>query len=284
MEMMTEPIFRYLAKIFTANIHVRGTTRFVELYYRFRTKDFVSPGTEKIGSFLMNLSLDDRLQRHIYFGIYERDETKCLKSMIQNGAVVFDIGANIGYYTLLLKSLVGITGKVHSFEPVPSNFAKLAKAVEINNLTNVFLNQVAVSDASGNAILYTAGVAGECGWASIVQPSRGEFFEVRAISIDDYVAAHSIDRIDLVKIDVEGAEMRVLNGMAKLLANRKVDNIFIEINEVMLRAACTSGEAIHSKLLRDGYKAFHVRDHRQCHPIYSLSGRDRKLQNLLYRI
>lgn len=280
---MNQLFLRFLRQI-TANVDVRGVGRLVEFYYRFRPKDFYVSLTGKIGFFSTDLELNDRLQRHIYFGIFERDETKCLKSILREGGVVFDIGANIGYFTLLARSIVGASGEVHAFEPVPSNFYKLAKAIEANRLTNVFLNQMAVSHASGKTIIYTSGVPGECGWASMLQPSLGESFEAQMIGIDEYVATYKLDTIDFIKIDVEGAEMRVLKGMEKLLATNRVSTILIEINEKMLRTAGTYGEAIHLKLLSYGYKAFDVRDCRQRFPIYSLSEQRRDLRNLLYRI
>lgn len=82
-------------------------------------------------------------------GVHEEFETELVKRMIKRGDVVLDIGANIGYYTLIFAKIVGEDGKVFAFEPDPTNFALLKRNVEINGYKNILLVQKAVSNKSG---------------------------------------------------------------------------------------------------------------------------------------
>ncbi|CEG11098.1 Methyltransferase FkbM (fragment) [groundwater metagenome] len=87
-------------------------------------------------------------------GGYENAETQLFESRIKEGDVVLDIGANIGYYTLIAAKLVGVNGKVYAFEPDPTNFSFLKKSVEINNYKNVICEQKAVSNENGKVKLF----------------------------------------------------------------------------------------------------------------------------------
>ena len=103
----------------------------------------------------MYLDLSDRVHCEILYatGIWEKDVTAYLMKLIEGGMVVIDIGANVGYYTLLAAEKVGGHGKVFAFEPEPSRYALLEKNVRINGLKNVILVQQAVSNKTGTARL-----------------------------------------------------------------------------------------------------------------------------------
>ena len=88
------------------------------------------------------------------FKIYEPNQTKIVKKYVHEGDVVIDVGAHVGYYTLLMAQLVGKNGKVYSFEPDPVNFELLKKSVEINGFENVVLIQKAVSDTTEKIKLF----------------------------------------------------------------------------------------------------------------------------------
>ena len=114
----------------------------------FSKSDFVEIEGRKI--FTRN---NDGLALSI-FKIYEPDQTEIVKKYVHEGDIVIDVGAHVGYYTLLMAQLVGKNGKVYSFEPDPVNFQLLKKSVEINEFENVILIQKAVSDTNEKVKLF----------------------------------------------------------------------------------------------------------------------------------
>ena len=156
-------------------------------------------------------------------GIWEPEETKFLEEILQPGMVFVDIGANIGYYTVLASSLVGATGKVFAFEPDPKNFAFLKKNITENHCHNVLVNQKAVGAATGQLLLYRSGK--NFGDHRTYEPQDHRIREqgttrmtvaVNAISLDDYFADRS-ESIDFIKMDIQGSEYNALVGMRAVL-------------------------------------------------------------------
>lgn len=149
-------------------------------------------------------------------GFWERTETEWFLRSIRPGDIVVDIGANIGYYTLLAAQRVGDTGRVYAFEPDPSNFALLERNVGLNGFTNVVLEQKAVSDAPGVLRLYFS--HSNSGDHRIFQPEGEDraFEEVPAVTLDGYFEGRE-ESVDFVKVDTQGAEGKILAGMSGLV-------------------------------------------------------------------
>jgi len=146
-------------------------------------------------------------------GVHESLTTDLFKKEIKKSDIVLDIGAHIGYYTLIFAKLVGKEGKIFAFEPHPNNFALLKKNVEINNYQNVILEEKAVSDKNGRIKLFLS--EGSSGLHRIYKYKlEGErnFIEVESIKLDDYFKNYDRD-INWIKIDIEGAEWLALQGM-----------------------------------------------------------------------
>ncbi|HEX6372114.1 MAG TPA: FkbM family methyltransferase [Longimicrobium sp.] len=144
-------------------------------------------------------------------GTYEREQTRLFEQLLRPGGVVLDVGANVGYYTLLASVLVGEGGAVHAFEPEPRNAGFLRRHVQINRLRNVTVQQAAVSDRAGTA-RFTFGTGSGTGHLA-----DAGALEVRTLRLDDYCAQHA-PAPAAIKIDVEGAEMSVLHGARETLA------------------------------------------------------------------
>ncbi|WP_165933708.1 FkbM family methyltransferase [Aquabacter spiritensis] len=186
-----------------------------------------------LGRYLMFLDAEDvGFAPHILMdGFWESWITRFMVSRIQPGMVVADIGANFGYYTLLMADLAGPGGKVLAFEPNTKVVAALAKSVAVNGYSaTVQIEQVAVSDRSGETCLFVV-PPGEPKNGYLVPATartrHPDATEVPVRKLDDYMAAHP--RLDFIKIDAEGAEERIFAGMTALL-ERDRPEILLEFN------------------------------------------------------
>jgi FkbM family methyltransferase len=149
-------------------------------------------------------------------GRVETEVQHVLREFVRPGDVFFDVGANVGFFTLLAARFVGPTGTVVAFEPQPENLEALRGNVSLNGFTNVIVDSRAVSSSSGTRVL---------DWrnpptARLVDGSQahsGRSFSVGTTSIDDYVADNPGHAPRMVKIDVEGHELDVIQGMKRTL-------------------------------------------------------------------
>ena len=151
-------------------------------------------------------------------GEYEYPVQSAIASLLRGGDVFYDIGANVGYFTVLAGRLVGPTGAVYAFEPVPSNASIVERNARLNHMENIETLRVAVSHQTGKSELYLAHYAGGAALKSAgPPPDLAGSILVDTSSIDDLVKHRRIRPPDVVKIDVEGAELDVLHGMLKVL-------------------------------------------------------------------
>jgi FkbM family methyltransferase len=174
-------------------------------------------------------------------GIWEANETHWFAKALREGDVVVDVGANIGWYTLIGARLVGETGRVYAFEPDPAAFALLSRNVRANGLTNVVLEQKAVSDAPGTLRLYVA--PENKGDHRIYQPEGEEraYVEVPAVTLDDYFRDRA-DGVDFVKVDTQGAELVILQGMRELIGRSPSLAMVFEFAPYALKGLGGTGE------------------------------------------
>lgn len=160
--------------------------------------------------------------------VYEPTQTKLVKRIIKPGNVVVDIGANIGYYTLLFAKLVGPQGKVYAFEPDINNFKLLSKNIKANPYNNIILENKAVSDVTGKIKLYLS-KDGTGAHKIHNKKNDREFIYVDSIALDDYFRSKKIN-IDFIKMDIEGAEVKALKGMKKLISSNTNLKLISEFN------------------------------------------------------
>ena len=161
-------------------------------------------------------------------GGYEELEAKIMEEKIKVGSIVVDVGANIGLHTLNMARIVGNTGQVFAFEPDPSNFEILRKNVKINNYQNIILEEKAVGDKHGRVTLYQSDHPGNHRLFPQTKQAKGEV-EVELTSLDKYfIDSNLAEKINFIKIDVEGLEFSVLNGMKNILKNNKKIKILFE--------------------------------------------------------
>ncbi len=154
---------------------------------------------------------------------------------VREGDVVFDVGANIGVTTCALSAAAG-SGTVYSFEPGPETYALLTQTIATNGLSNVRAQQLALAATAGTLDFLANPVSGS---ASHLAPASralgGSNLQVQVRTLDEFAASNGLNRIDLIKIDVEGFELDVLQGAAAILATRQ-SKVFLEFNSYTLIA------------------------------------------------
>lgn len=170
-------------------------------------------------------------------GKYEEQTTKLFQRITRPGMVVIDAGAHVGYYTLLVARQVGEQGKVYAFEPEPTNFSLLQQNVALNGYGNVVATKAAVSNLVGSATLYLTSLdSGRHSTHRHGLPDGGAV-AVAATTLDAFLKAQGWPVVDLIKVDVEGAELDVLEGMSQLLGRPGELKLIIEFNPSSLQRA-----------------------------------------------
>ena len=154
----------------------------------------------------------------------DRAERQLLRSTLPAGAVVVDAGANIGIYSQFLSRCVGPTGVVHSFEPSPGNFRRLQSATR--NLANVRLSQAAVGECSGRSKLYLSDKLNVDHRTYTSEGDSRRAVPIDIIALDDYFKPGQ--RVDLIKMDIQGYELHALRGANRLLADNPSAKLILE--------------------------------------------------------
>ena len=168
---------------------------------------------------------------------YEQETTKLFTELVKPGMVVIDVGAHVGYYSLLAARQVGPSGKVYSFEPEPSNHQLLLENIKGNGYRNIVAVRKAVSSHSGSTTLFlTALDNGRHSAYHHGLPERGSL-AVETTTVDAFLDSEGWPKVDLVKVDVEGAEQDVLEGMGRLLQKSTALTLIIEFSPNLLQDA-----------------------------------------------
>lgn len=177
---------------------------------------------KKIDGINFELDLREVIDYSMYFeGTREPETSRALKILCKHGQVVFDIGANVGSHSLPIASYVGEEGKVYAFEPVPWAVNKLKRNLELNNFHNVILETIALSDENEQEVEMDFRASFKIGSKSGVGQdgkiddgwwSECEHVKVCMETLDSYVLNHHINRVDLIKLDVDGFEGKVIRG------------------------------------------------------------------------
>lgn len=203
----------------------------------------------------------DLIQKQLYFqGYFEYKETHVLKSYLKEGMTFLDIGANIGWHTLLAAKYVGDIGKVISFEPVENTFNHLKENVSLNKLGNVNIFKFALSDTDGSFPIYPISENND-GSNSLFSFNDHdipiEYIESRVGS--ELLKSIAINKVDFCKIDVEGAEIKVINGLNEFFTEKRIKTLMIELNDAALKRASGSANELVSKLKSFGYEIVDIK-------------------------
>ena len=195
----------------------------------------------------------------------ELKEQALVRRLVLPGMTVFDVGANIGKYTKLFSLLAGSNGRVFAFEPSPASCQRIEALVRTEKLSNVTLLNQAVNETESRLTLHQFPEE-YSSWNSLGQPRMDDprdptrlvplagTIEVEGITLDGFCRAHGIQRIDYLKLDVEGAEFRALEGARQLLDRKAIGHLQFEISQRMLEGLNTTARRVFQFLEERGYE------------------------------
>jgi len=192
---------------------------------------------------------------HLYMYGPKKNEkiVPLMERYAQPGGVAIDVGAHSGYFTLCLSDAVGANGKVYAFEASPVIYAELRETIDSNGLGNILAFNNAVSDKSEQTDFYLAP-----NWKSEISSMRhgeGKRISIEAVALDDVIP--DSQPVSFVKIDVEGAEMKVLKGMEAII-QRDAPVMVIEISDSWLKELGSSSAEVFDFLFRHGYEIYEI--------------------------
>jgi len=197
--------------------------------YEFLNKNEGLKSYTIFDSVQIEIDLSKPAERAIPFNAYESLITKKIQEIIKENNVVIDIGAWIGYYTLLVAKKVGPKGKIIAIEPHYKNFQRIKKNVELNKFSNVSVLNLAVSNKTGNATLIEQ-QDGSCKH-KITYDDTGQ---TKLETLDNIRVKSGLSKINLIIMDIEGYEFLALKGLVKSLSKKNIKNIICEIHPKQL--------------------------------------------------
>ena len=224
-------------------------------YHRF--KRALKKGVAEVEGFTLHLDAGDCLDLSLSSD-YERFERTLLGQWVHPGDTVLDIGAHIGFFTLFLSRLVEPGGHVFSFEPCPTNRRLLEKNIEVNHRQNVTVVPAAVGDRSGPVSFF---LNPENSGDHHIH-ARGEetpSLEVESIRLDAYPPLQET-AVPFIKMDIQGAELQALKGMAELLDRNAPLRILMEYWPAGLKRAGTDPLNLLEFLFARGFRVFHLNE------------------------
>lgn len=204
----------------------------------------------------MDLDLTRHIQRHLYFyGGYEYEYTRWWLQQAAQANVIFDLGANVGLYSLLAAAY-NPRATVHAFEPTPELVDRLRVNLALSRLSNVVVNPQAVGATNGRIYLhYSSGSDGSNEGMNYVSSSPTDT-AVEVTTLDAYCAAHGIEHIDLMKIDIEGGEFDALEGAANLLQRHAINCVLFELLDWAVQRGGHTPRELLELFVRQGYQLY----------------------------
>jgi FkbM family methyltransferase len=193
------------------------------------------------------------------FGVYEKPETNFLRSVFRPGMTFLDVGANLGYYTALAIVHLGREGKIIALEPDTENFSFLQKTIRANNAENVVSINKAAADRPGKLTLYVS--SGNRGDNRLYRNDLCDSsYEVEVSTVDALLEECGVSQVDLVKIDVQGFERHVFEGMKETVRRSTGLVMLMEFWPFGLQSAGTNPLAFLNELEATGLKLFELTD------------------------
>ena len=257
--------FKILKFLKITNIKIRGNSLGNIVYYYlsplFKPR---SDSPVKIGEYLMYITSNHSVFPGMYLGSQGQDGiTRLLNNILRDGMVVFDIGAHIGFYTVIAAKKVTDKGKVYAIEPDPSNYETLIKNIALNKCQNITALQIAVADKEGKAPLY---LAPDSGQHSLYRTFQKDQILVKVSTIDSIIRLYKEQHIDLIIMDIEGGEDRALDGASLLLRHELPLAVIMEFSPRLLNGASVDPVAFITKLRNLGFNILKIDETGECLP------------------
>jgi FkbM family methyltransferase len=198
------------------------------------------------------------MHRSIFFGDhYEKKETELVKKILFPGCVAFDVGANLGWYSILMSKLVGRGGAVYAFEVAESLAGQLAKNIQINQADNVKVINCAVGDRNQNIRYFYDRFDNTANLNPDLLSNEIRESEIKMIKIDDFCEGCGMERLDFIKCDIDGYENFFLRGASRTIKTYR-PIIIIEALEMAQKKAGLSVVDIVEFLIENNYNLFSV--------------------------
>ena len=208
--------------------------------------------------------------RYVGGNVHEPPVCALLYSYLKADSTFFDIGANVGFFTVLAGRICnGTRGSVHAFEIDPALISLIEKSVSMNSdMGKIFINCAAVTDKSGKDITFSPHQTGNPSTNQIIvnngissrKPNKKLQIQTASITVDDYVKTNSLSP-DLIKVDIEGAEALAVHGMLKTLLEKK-PRIILEVHPLQMSAFASRTDHTINMILEVGYEAQIIQDYR----------------------
>jgi len=206
------------------------------------------------------LARNDHVGKPVSEGCFETAEAAFVERFLHPGMTVLDIGAHHGLYTLLASKLVGPAGTVVAFEPSPRERKALLQHLKLNRCRNVTVEALALGSEEQEAVLHV--VDGHQTGCNSLRPPIVETgtspVRVQLVRLGDWLRKRKIDRVDFIKMDVEGGELEVLKGAEQLLERRPRPVIFAEVQDVRTQPWGYRAKEIIDHLRERGYQWFRI--------------------------
>ena len=217
--------------------------------------------------------LESNVQRHMHTQLdegrfYEPATSRLLASVLKPGDTFIDIGAHVGYFTMLASAIVGAAGEVIAFEPSPDNYRHLVEHIALNGCTNVLPLHLALADRDGVAPLHlnSDNDGGHALWdVGMHDDNHKSRANPRAhpayvTQLDRVLRGRPIRSLKAIKIDVEGSEVLALRGAADTLARYQVPFVIAEVNRSGLELLGTSERELREMMTSFGYETWILQD------------------------
>jgi len=207
-------------------------------------------------NFYLLLNPTEHIQQQLFwYGYYEKELGDLLKKIVKPGAVFVDLGANIGYFSLLVANN-SPSAKVISFEPVAGLFQNMNDNISLNNIKNILTVNAAAGEINEEKELFVS-APDNLGMSSFHQPENysGKKERVKVVAIDDWFKISGLPRIDVIKLDIEGSELTALKGMKEVLQKQQ-PVLIVEVNPETLSMFNLKPSDIYDYLKQLNFEGF----------------------------
>lgn len=253
---MKRAIFSVFKNIAKAAIGTKiGSIPFIMNLYKL-SLTLLSPKSVKVGKLTFFLDKEDSLSLSV-LGEKLNILPRLIIPHVKKSLLVIDVGAHIGTFSIPLSHYLGRQGKIYAFEPNTKNFQLLKKNLLTNQIENVTAVNKAVSNISGRTKFSISDNSQTGKLTTSKKPTQSKYITVESIRLDDFFSQKQIQKISLIKIDVEGAEYKVIEGMRKILQVSKT-KLLIEYCPQHLKDYAIAPEQILNLLERYGFEFYDI--------------------------